>query len=65
MSTPIDSRTGFGKPGRSTGGVMREASGTASVSGAHPSPTLDPIGVPGMYRGATTSGSRNVASPSS
>ncbi len=28
------SRTGFGKPGSSTGGVMREASGTASVSKA-------------------------------
>ena len=34
-----ESGTGFGKPGSSTGGVIRDASGTASVSGAVPSPT--------------------------
>ncbi len=44
---------------------MREASGTASVSEAVPSPTAAPgSGTPGMYRGATTSGNRNVTSPS-
>ena len=35
MSTSSDRRTGLGKPGSSTGGVMREASGTASVSAAY------------------------------
>ena len=58
-------RTGLGKPGSSTGGLIREASGTASVSTAVPSPTEGPgNGTPGMYRGATTSGNRNVTSPS-
>jgi hypothetical protein len=32
MPTSMVSRSGFGKPGSSTGGVIREASGTASVS---------------------------------
>ncbi len=62
----MPSRTGFGNPGSSTGGVIREASGTTSVSNAYPSPTDGPSsGVPGTYRGATTSGNRNVAAPSS
>ena len=38
-----------GKPASSTGGVIREASGTASVSAAVPPPTGGPgNGVPGM-----------------
>jgi hypothetical protein len=62
----IDRSTGFGKPGSSTGGVILDASGTASVSGSVPDPTGSPSsGAPGMYRGATTSGNRKVASPSS
>jgi hypothetical protein len=66
MSTSIDNRSGFGKPGSNTGGVMREASGTASVSSVWPEPAGGPgSGVPGTYRGATTSGNRNVAAPSS
>ena len=44
---------------------MRDASGTASVSTAVPSPTDPPgRGIPGIYRGATTRGKRNVTSPS-
>jgi hypothetical protein len=65
-STSRDRSTGFGKPGSSTGGEMRDASGTSSVSSAVPSPTCSPsTGRPGMYFGATTSGNRYVASPSS
>jgi hypothetical protein len=37
-ATRSPSRTGFGQPGSSTGGEIREASGTRSVSGARPSP---------------------------
>ena len=37
--SPVERRTGLGKPGSSTGGEIREASGTASVSTAVPSPT--------------------------
>jgi hypothetical protein len=40
--TPMARRTGFGQPGSSTGGVMRDASGTASVSAAVPSPARGP-----------------------
>jgi hypothetical protein len=40
------SRTGFGKPGSRTGGVMREASGTAAVSGEVPVPTGGPSSRP-------------------
>ena len=48
-STWAESRTGFGKPGSSTGGEIREASGTASVSGSVPVPTFSPgSAVPGM-----------------
>jgi hypothetical protein len=39
----------LGKPGSSTGGVILEASGTASVSGTVPAPTGAPSsGAPGM-----------------
>ena len=34
MATSMDSATGLGNPGNSTGGVMRDASGVLSVSGA-------------------------------
>ena len=48
-SSSSRSCTGFGKPGSRTGGVIREASGTASVSETVPSPTDGPgSGVPGM-----------------
>ena len=44
----IDSRTGLGMPGKSTGGEIRDASGTASVSAATPSPACSPgSGAPG------------------
>jgi hypothetical protein len=47
--TLIDRSTGLGKPGSSTGGVILEASGTASVSGSVPDPTGSPSsGDPGM-----------------
>ena len=57
---------GFGKPGRRTGGEIREASGTAYVSSAVPSPTDGPRSAQcrGCTDGATTSGKRNVTSPS-
>ena len=49
IRTLIDRSTGLGKPGSSTGGVIREASGTASVSGSVPGPTGSPSsGDPGM-----------------
>ena len=49
IRTLIDRSTGFGKPGSSTGGVILEASGTASVSGSVPDPTGSPSsGAPGM-----------------
>ena len=61
----IDSRTGLGKPASRTGGEIRDASGTSPVSRAVPVPTDGPdSGTPGIYRGATTSGNRNVTSPS-
>ena len=41
-------RTGLFRPGSRTGGVTRDASGTSSVSDAHPSPTQGPgSGSPG------------------
>ena len=44
-----ESRTGLGKPGSKTGGEIREASGTALVSTAVPSPTDGPLrGTPGI-----------------
>ncbi len=49
MSALSVSRTGFGKPGSSTGGLIRDASGTASVSAATPLPAAAPgSGWPGM-----------------
>ena len=42
MSATAVSLTGLGNPGSSTGGVIREASGTASVSAATPGPAGDP-----------------------
>ena len=45
-------------PGFRTGGVMREASGTSDVFGAHPRLLVD-VGVPGMKRGPTTIGNAN------
>ena len=45
----IVSRTGFGNPGSSTGGLIRDASGTASVSAATPPPVgAPPNGLPGI-----------------
>ena len=47
--TLMERSTGLGKPGSRTGGVIREASGTASVSGSVPNPTGSPSsGAPGM-----------------
>ena len=51
-------------PSGVTGGDILEASGTFVVSGSCPVP-LAPIGVPGMYRGATTVGNTNSYAPSS
>lgn len=59
MWAVIPRRTGLLSLGSITGGEIREASGTRSVSEALPSPTGSPSrATPGQYRGATTSGKR-------
>ena len=47
------------------GGVMREASGTESVSTAQPVPWWPTACVPGMYRGPTTMGKTSRILPAS
>ena len=65
-STSTETATLGSNPGASRGGLRREASGTRSVSRAVPLPAgARSSGSPPMYRGATTSGRRSSASPSS
>ena len=47
----------------STGGVIRDASGTAVVSGVSPVPDAEPRLAPGMKRCVNVNGSRSENAP--